>query len=66
MNTSVDLVAIKKLRSALDDYIVNTPMVRCYDLEQRFSRNTKIFAKMEFFQHTAPFKSRGALTSLLG
>lgn len=66
MNTSVDLVAIKKLRSALDDYIVNTPMVRCYDLEQRFSRNTKIFAKMEFFQHTGTFKLRGALTSLLG
>tara|TARA_B110000116_G_C16692294_1_gene515810 strand:- start:32 stop:1006 length:975 start_codon:yes stop_codon:yes gene_type:complete len=65
MNTSVDLVAIKKLRSTLDDYIVNTPMVRCYDLEQRFSKNTKIFAKMEFLQHTGTFKLRGALTSLL-
>jgi len=40
MNTSVDLIAIEKLRSTLDKYILNTPMVRCFELEQRFSSNT--------------------------
>ena len=65
MNTSVDLIAIEKLRSTLDKYILNTPMVRSFELEQRFSSNTKIFAKMEFLQHTGTFKLRGALTSLL-
>jgi len=65
MNTAVDLIAIKELRETLDRYLINTPMIRCFNLERRFSNKTRIFAKLEFLQHTGTFKLRGALASLL-
>jgi len=65
MNTAVDLIAIKELRKTLGQYLINTPLIRCFDLEERFSKKTRIFAKLEFLQHTGTFKLRGALASLL-
>ena len=33
MNTAVDLIAIKELRKTLGQYLINTPLIRCFDLE---------------------------------
>ena len=61
----INISHIEKLRMILDRYLVSTPLVRCFELEKRFSRETKILAKLEFLQNTGTFKLRGAYASIM-
>ena len=65
MTGAITLSEIKKLNKILDPYIFRTPLIRCRYLESNFSRNTKIFAKLEFMQKTGTFKIRGAIASII-
>jgi len=53
--------AVRRLRSDLADYIVETPVVRCTAIEDRLGAATEVWAKLEFLQQTGTFKARGAL-----
>ena len=65
MVDDINIAYIEKLRTALDGHLVKTPLLRCFELEKRFSSGTKILAKLEFLQNTGTFKLRGALASIL-
>ena len=54
------------LRDRLGAAIVRTPTVVCAGLEDVIGRNTEIFGKLEFLQHTGTFKARGALATVSG
>ena len=55
---------IQAARTALDGLIVQTPVWRWSnrDVVQQLDDKTKLFLKLELFQHTGSFKPRGALT----
>jgi len=55
---------IQAARTALDGLIVQTPVWRWSnrDVLQQLDEKTKLFLKLELFQHTGSFKPRGALT----
>jgi len=63
---ALQIGAIRQLQASLADRIVRTPVVRCPGLEARYGRDTRIYAKLEFLQHTGTFKARGALSVLGG
>ena len=65
MTKSIDIENIKHLRAVISDNIILTPVIRFKALERLFSKNTKIYTKLEFLQKTGTFKIRGALTSLI-
>ncbi len=65
-DTAVNLVAVRELQEQLRNHLVHTPVVRCAGLERRVGGNTRIYAKLEFLQHTGTFKARGALAALSG
>jgi len=65
MTKSIDIEDIKHLRATISDNIILTPVIRFKALERLFSKNTKIYTKLEFLQKTGTFKIRGALTSLI-
>ncbi|HSD69000.1 MAG TPA: threonine/serine dehydratase [Woeseiaceae bacterium] len=60
------LDAIGALRTRLATWLVETPVMRCPNLEKRVRGSTEIYAKLEFLQQTGSFKPRGALSVLLG
>jgi len=64
MSEGPTIAAIQALRDSLGNEIVRTPMLRCTPLEQLLGDDTRIFAKLEFLQHTGTFKARGALAVL--
>jgi len=53
--------AVRALKRALGDHIVETPVVRCAAVEDRLDNGTEVWAKMEFLQQTGTFKARAAL-----
>jgi threonine dehydratase len=57
--------AVRALKQALGDHIVETPVVRCAAVEDRLDNGTEVWAKMEFLQQTGTFKARGALAVVL-
>lgn len=59
---SVSNVIVEETVSIAD--VVRTPMLRCMALEYLMGDDTRIFAKLEFLQHTGTFKARGALAVL--
>jgi threonine dehydratase len=63
-NKGPNIKEIRKLREAIADQIVLTPMLRCAALEEVFGEGTRISAKLEFLQRTGTFKARGALATL--
>ncbi len=65
MRAAIKLSKIRKLNKILDNYIYRTPLIRCKYLECNFSKNTKIYAKLEFLQKTGTFKIRGAIASII-
>ena len=65
MTKSIDIEDIKHLRATISENIILTPVIRFKALERLFSKNTKIYTKLEFLQKTGTFKIRGALTSLI-
>jgi threonine dehydratase len=61
MTRGPSIAAITALRDQLADQIIRTPMLRCAALEEMMGDGTRIYAKLEFLQHTGTFKARGAL-----
>ena len=59
------LADIRALHQRLQDWLVYTPILRCPALERRHTDAARVFAKLEFLQHTGTFKARGALTVML-
>ena len=53
------------LRQTLRTWLVETPVIRCRNLEDRLDKGVEIWGKMEFLQQTGTFKPRGALANLL-
>ena len=59
-----DIDAIRGLRNALGEAVYRTPMLRCAAIEQVLGDGIRVYAKLEFLQHTGTFKARGALATL--
>ena len=57
--------AVRALKQELGDGIVETPVVRCWSVEDQLGGDTTVWAKMEFLQQTGTFKARGALAVIL-
>lgn len=58
--------AVRSLRKQLGQWLIETPVIHCRNLEQHFADGTEIWGKMEFLQQTGTFKPRGALSVMLG
>ena len=58
--------AVRSLRGQLREWLIETPVIHCRNLEQHFDDGTEIWGKMEFLQQTGTFKPRGALSVMLG
>lgn len=56
---------VRALRRRLDPWVLQTPVVRCRNLEMRLNCDAEILGKLEFLQQTGTFKPRGALASIL-
>ena len=56
---------VRRLRKKLRHWLLETPVIRCSNLEQHFARGAEIWGKLEFLQQTGTFKPRGALSVLL-
>ena len=65
---NIDLSRIRATRDILGDKIVQTPVWEWQDqtIRDRLGVGTRVFLKLELFQHTGTFKSRGALVNVLG
>jgi threonine dehydratase len=61
-----DMEQVSRLRQRLQRWLIQTPVVRCRNLEARLGNGTSVVAKLEFLQRTGTFKPRGALSVLLG
>ena len=53
---------IRRLREQLSRWLIETPVIRCRNLEDHFSDGKEIWGKLEFLQQTGTFKPRGALS----
>jgi threonine dehydratase len=56
---------VRRLRKRLRHWLIETPVVRCRNLEDFLGDGTEIYGKMEFLQQTGTFKPRGALSTVL-
>jgi len=58
---------IRTAREQIDKYVVETPVWqwRNREITEVIGPETKVFLKLELFQHTGTFKPRGALVNLL-
>lgn len=65
-HSAPDLDDVARLRAALGDDIVTTPMIRCAGIEDALDNGTTVYGKLEFLQRTGTFKARGALTVVRG
>jgi len=57
---------VRHLRDRLRQWLIQTPVVRCRNLEDRLGDGAEIHGKLEFLQQTGTFKPRGALSVVLG
>lgn len=57
---------VRKLQSRLGSWLVETPVMRCRNLEHVLDVDVEIWGKLEFLQQTGTFKPRGALSVALG
>lgn len=62
--TGPDIQNVRLLRERLGDDILRTPVLQCAALEAELGPGTRVFAKLEFLQHTGTFKARGALATI--
>lgn len=62
------LAEIRDAKEKLSGYVVTTPVWqwRNQDITEVLGADTKVFLKLELFQHTGSFKPRGALMVMLG
>jgi threonine dehydratase len=56
---------IRKAEKLIRPYIRKTPVLSLHDSDFGFDSKTPILFKLELFQHSGSFKSRGAFTNLL-
>lgn len=65
--TAPNLSEIQETREVIDPFIVETPVWqwRNHVIDQVVSSGTRVFLKLELFQHTGTFKPRGALSNML-
>lgn len=56
---------VRRLRDQLRQWLLETPVLQCRNLEHRFDDGAEIWAKLEFLQRTGTFKPRGALSVML-
>ena len=65
---NIDLTRIRAAREELGRRIALTPVWEWQDqaIRERLGEGTRVFLKLELFQHTGTFKARGALVNLLG
>ena len=56
---------VRRLNKTLRQWLIETPVLHCRNLEQRFATGAEIWGKLEFLQQTGTFKPRGALSVLL-
>ena len=65
---NIDLTRIRAAREELGSRIALTPVWEWQDqaIRERLGEGTRVFLKLELFQHTGTFKARGALVNLLG
>jgi threonine dehydratase len=59
------LDSVRALRDTLRRWLVETPVVRCRNLEAALGFDGEIHGKLEFLQQTGTFKPRGALSNVL-
>ena len=57
---------VRRLSGRLRQWLVETPVMRCRNLERALGFEAAITGKLEFLQRTGTFKPRGALSTLLG
>jgi len=57
---------VRQLKARISDWLPDTPVMRCPELEAELGATTEVSAKLEFLQRTGTFKARGALSVLLG
>jgi threonine dehydratase len=57
--------AVRLLRDKLSRWLIETPVVRCRNLETVLGGDIEIYGKLEFLQQTGTFKPRGALGTVL-
>ena len=60
---AIDEVA--RFQQSLQRWLVETPVVRCRNLEYRLDCAARLYGKLEFLQQTGTFKPRGALSNVL-
>ena len=58
--------AVRALHERLQEWLIQTPVMRCRSLEHCSGGSFEIHAKLEFLQRTGTFKPRGALSVMLG
>ena len=62
----IEIEAVRALHELLQEWLIQTPIVRCRSLENCLGGSFEIHAKLEFLQRTGTFKPRGALSVMLG
>jgi threonine dehydratase len=62
---SVDVQAIEKAAADSKDFILKTPLIRSFGIEERIQSKHPIFLKAENLQFTGSFKVRGALAKIM-
>ncbi|MGI9206185.1 MAG: threonine/serine dehydratase [Woeseiaceae bacterium] len=56
---------VRELQGRLRQWLLETPVMRCRNLEQALDTDAEIWGKLEFLQQTGTFKPRGALSVAL-
>lgn len=56
---------VRQLKQRLSKWLLETPVMRCRNLENLFDDRVEIWGKLEFLQQTGTFKPRGALSVML-
>ena len=67
MATELTLEKIRRTREKIDPYIAQTPIWHWnnQELHEQIDPATRVFLKLELFQHTGTFKPRGSLNNML-
>ena len=62
----INILRIKSSADELRSQLIRTPILQWPQnmAEKRFTENTRVYAKLELFQHTGSFKARAALLAM--
>ncbi len=65
MAAAPSIEEVRQLQGELGQWLLETPVMRCRNLEHALDTDTEIWGKLEFLQQTGTFKPRGALSVAL-